>query len=299
MPLTGSEPVAVVAALAGAASFGSAGVLQHKATQEAPTQEPLHFHLLVDLFQIRAFRWGVLLSGVGFGLQVLALRVGPLILVQPLLVTGLLFYLGFASLIEHRRPDSIILIGAFTALVGLSVFLTVASPTAGAGSFRSAAALTLGLSLVAVVAVCLAVASRLRSELRALPLAAATAVCYGVTAGLVRSLLSSTDGAHVLTNWQLYAVLVTGPAGFLFNKIAFETGVLGSVATATITVGDTLVSFCIGIVWLGESISTERLDIVGEVLGLALLAAGVTLLAGRAQIVAERIKAGAPAPGAP
>ncbi|HEX5512669.1 MAG TPA: DMT family transporter [Actinomycetales bacterium] len=298
MALTGSEPVAVVAALAAAASFGAAGVLQHKATQQAPAQEPLHFHLLVDLFQIRAFRWGVLLSGVGFGLQVVALRFGPLILVQPLLVTGLLFYLGFASLLEHRRPDAIILVGAVTALVGLSVFLTVASPSAGAGSFESAAALPLGISLVAVVAVCLLVASRLRSELRALPLAAATAVCYGVTAGLVRSLLSSIEGAHVLTNWQLYAALVTGPAGFLLNQNAFQTGVLGSVATATITVGDPLVSIGIGIVWLGESISTEPLDVVGEVLSLGLLAGGVTILAGRAQVVAERIKAGARAPGA-
>jgi drug/metabolite transporter (DMT)-like permease len=297
MALTGSEPVAVVAALAGAASFGSAGVLQHKATQEAPTEEPLHFHLLVDLFQIRAFRWGVLLSGLGFGLQVLALRFGPLILVQPLLVTGLLFYLGFASVLEHHRPDAIILVGAFTALVGLSVFLTVASPSAGTGSFESVAALPLGLSLVAVVALCLGVASRLRSEVRALPLAAATAVCYGVTAGLVRSLLSSTQGTDVLTNWQFYAALVTGPAGFLLNQNAFQTGVLGSVATATITVGDPLVSIGIGIVWLGESISTGGLDIVGEVLALALLAGGVTLLAGRAQIVAERIKAGARAPG--
>ena len=295
MALGGSEPIAVVAAVAGAASFGAAGVLQHRATQEAPPREPLRFHLLIDLFKFPAFRWGLLLSGLGFGLQVLALRFGPLILVQPLLVTGVLFYLGFASLLERRRPDSLIVIGAFTALVGLIVFLAVASPSAGSDSFQSAAALPLGLSLVAVVALCLVIASRLRSEVRAVPLAAATAVCYGVTAGLVRSLLSSTQGVEALTNWQLYAALVTGPAGFLLNQNAFQTGIFGSVATATITVGDPLVSIGIGIVWLGESISTGVRAVVGEVLGLALLAGGVTLLAGRAQVVAERIKAGAPA----
>lgn len=282
--------VAVPAAVAAAAAFGSAGVLQHRATHETKQRKPLQPGLLVDLIRLPAFRWSVVLGGLGFVFQVTGLRFGPLILVQPLLVTGVLFYLVLASALGHRRPDRWLMLGALTALAGLAAFLVVARPVGGGQRFANGQALPLGIGLVVVVAACIVAATLVPSEIRSLPLAVATAVCYGVTAGLVRSLTGLSFGADLFTHWELYAVAVVGPAGFLLNQNAYQSGSVGSVALATITVGDPLVAIGIGVVWLGESIASDAWSIVGEVLALAVMAGGVLLLTRRAQDVARQIQ---------
>lgn len=281
--------VSIIAALCAAASFGAAGAFQHQATQQAPPHKALRPGLLVDLIRMQGFRSGVLLGALGFALQVAALSFGPLTLVQPLLVTGMLFYIGFACWLEHRPPDLRLIAGALAALVGLSAFLVVAQPESGTGRFDSAAALPLGIGLVVVVASCLGIASRLKREVRALPLAGATAVCYGTTAGLVRSLTSMQFG-DLWTSWELYAVIIVGPCGFLLNQNAFQVGLLGAAAIATITVGDPVVSIGIGIAWLGEGIGSAPGQIGGEIAALAVTAAGIGLLAHRAQEIAARLE---------
>jgi drug/metabolite transporter (DMT)-like permease len=281
--------VAVPLAVGAAAAFGGAGLLQHHAAQEAPESGPLNPRLLRDLLRVRGFVWGIVFSAIGFLLQVAALRFAPLAVVQPLLVTGVLFYLGFARIFLHHTIDAILVTGALMALVGLSGFLLAAQPSAGSGRVAGAGALALGVALLAVVALCLALSQRLDNELRALPFAVATAACYGTTAGLLRSLLLS-DLSQLFKQWQLYAVVVVAPAGFLLNQNAFQEGRLGSVSVATINVGDPVVAILIGTVWLGDRIAGGPLRTTAEILLLALMAAGVLLLAGRAQRVADRLR---------
>lgn len=105
--------VAVPAAVLAVACFGSAGYLQHRATHKAVVHKPLEPGLLADLIKRTELRVSVLLGAFGFLFPIVALRYRPLILVQPLLVTGVLFYLPIAP-----------------ALAGLSVFLVVARPRA-------------------------------------------------------------------------------------------------------------------------------------------------------------------------
>lgn len=282
--------VAVPAAVLAAASFGSAGVLQNRATHKTAERKPLQPGLLVDLVKLSGFRLSVVLGAVGFVLQVVALRYGPLILVQPLLVTGVLFYLLLASALGNHRPDRILLVGALTALGGLSAFLVIARPSGGRGNFNAGAAVPLGIGLVVVVAACLVASTRVPQEVRSVPLAVATAVCYGVTAGLVRSLASGGSGLDLLGQWQLYAIVVVGPAGFLLNQNAYQQGRLGSVSLAIITIGDPLVAIVIGMTWLGESISPTVWSVIVEIVALVVMAAGVVILAHRANEVGQRLE---------
>jgi drug/metabolite transporter (DMT)-like permease len=282
--------VAVVAAVGAAFCFGAAGVLQHAATHRIPERKALSPRILVDLITIRSFGFGVLLGAMGFALQVTALTFGPLIVVQPLLVTGVLFYLLFAARIRRVHPDPGLVAGILMALVGLSVFLLVARPSGGGGQIAVGDALPLGIGLVVAVLGCVSVASRMRSERRTLPLAGATAVCYGVTAGLVRSLTTSGLNSSVWHQWELYAVVVIGPAGFLLNQNAFQKGTVGSLALGIITVGDPLVSIAVGVLWLDERLSTGVLPVIGQVVAVAVLVAGVFVVCARAQAVAEQIQ---------
>lgn len=282
--------IGVPAAVAAAASFGLAGFLQHGAARKTTRHNPLHPGLLLDLVKFKQFNVSIVLSAAGFGLQVLALRFAPLSVVQPLLVTGVVFYLGCAAVARHHRIDRGLLGGALLALVGLSVFLLVAQPSEGNAEFDGSAALPLGLALVFVVLVCLVVASRLSDELRALPFAVATAVFYGITATLVRSLVATSSWADLFTEWQLYAVIIVAPAGFLLNQNAFQVGPLGAVAVATTTVGDPIVAIVAGVTWLGESLADGPANVVLEVAALMMMTAGVAVLTRRSQQVADRMR---------
>lgn len=280
-------------ALAAAAFFGGASLLQHQATHEVPEGSPLRPSLLVELVRIPGFRYGVICAATGFALQIIALHAAPLAVVQPILVTGVLFYLLWATVFFDRPVDPMLVLGAVLALVGLSGFLVIASPSAGSSNISGAAVVPLGIGLAGVVVICLAVATRVQHENRSIPFAIATAVFYGVTAGLVRSLVTLPfDGVSGLfTHWQLYAIVVVGPLGFLLNQNAFQEGVVGSVAVGVITVGDPMVSIGLGVAWFGDRLSGGAGAIAAEVVLLMVMAGGIVILTHRANLMAATIRA--------
>lgn len=286
---SGLEYVAAVPlTLTAAACFGTAGYLQHSVARAVPAagvSQPRR--LLLELLARPIFRVSLGLSVVAFALQVTALSMAPLAIVQPLLVTSVLCYLAAASVAMRRPPDAVLVLGAVVALLGLAGFQVLARPGRGHGGFEGPAALALGIALCATVVLALALARRLSGEYRAIPIAVATAVCYGVTATLLRGMLVSSSPLSVLAQWQLYAAMVVAPTGFLLNQGAFHEGAVGSVAVTVITVGDPVVSIAAGALWLGESLQGGTVRAVLEVLSLVVMTGGIALLANRAQRVAQ------------
>jgi drug/metabolite transporter (DMT)-like permease len=285
-----SVAAGVPAAVASAGCFGTSAVLQFRVTHQIPPRPAGRPGLLLELVRHPAWRWSVVLAAAGFALQVLALRLAPLILVQPLLVTGVLWYSLLTALVYHRAPDRVVLSGVVLCLASLAAFLVLAQPSAGgtAGLDRLSSGLPLAAGLAAAIAVCLSLASRVDPLWRAIPLSIAAGICYGVTAGLVRSLAPSfADGvAAVFGHWQAYAICVLGPIGVLLNQNSYQVGRIGAVTLVIITVVDPLVSIGVGILWLDEGIRTGAGPIIGEVLALGTLVVGVLLVALRAPHVA-------------
>lgn len=273
-------------ALGAAAAFGASSVLQFCATHRTPEQPAGRPSLLLHLVRQRTWRWSVVLAGVAFGLQVAALSLMPLIFVQPLLVTGLLWYVLLHAMLDRRRPDPKILLESVLCLVALSAFLLLARPTAGQGKGLSSltSAVLLGITVIGSVALCLVAALGLDRRWRPLPLALAAGICYGVTAGLISSLAFHFNGSplSVLGHWQLYALIVLGPFGVLLSQNAYQAGPLGAPALATMIVADPLVSLGIGLAWLDERMRTGPWEVTGQVLALAAMAGAVFLLARRA-----------------
>ncbi|WP_020576524.1 DMT family transporter [Actinopolymorpha alba] len=285
---------AIPVAIAAAAAFGGAAALQHRAARRAPDAGLLSPRLLMELLKQEGFIPSIGLAILGICLQAFALWLGPLAVVQPVLITGIFFFIAFRSAQRRRRPDGRLILGAVIALVGLSVFLLIAQPSGGHAGFDTSAALPLGLGLVAVVGSCLVLATWLRGDARVIPIAVAAAVCYGVTAGLIRSLATTLDGDPVAfaSQWQLYAIAIVGPAGFALNQQAFQKGLLGVVTVTIITVGDPAVSIGVGAAWLGESLRGGAWATLGEVVSLLVVAGGVLLVAARSQRITQRLQAG-------
>ncbi|GAB2751667.1 DMT family transporter [Salinifilum aidingensis] len=278
--------VAVPTAVLGAASFGLASAVQHRVTKQVPAERTLNPKLLVDLIRKPIWVISVLTVIVGLSLQVVSLAYGPLVLVQPLLVTSVLFGAAFAAWMAHRRLDAVLVVGALACSGGLAAFLLLSRPSGAGHALTADSLLPLALLLGAVVVAALVFAQMVRGELGAVALALATGVFYGVTAALMKVVagqVRSTGLAEPFLHPMLYVVCVIGPMGFLLSQQTFQRSRVISPALAVITTVDPLVSAAIGVRWLGEHVHFSTGILAGEVVAILAIVVGVVVLAHRGE----------------
>lgn len=275
---------AVVAAMAAALAFGLSAVLEQRSTRQVRERPVLAPQLLWDLAK-RPLWWAALAATVaGVALQMLALHLGPLALVQPVLVCGLLFAVLMASAVVHRRPDRATLAGAACCTVGLAGFLASARPGTGRETVSLPAAVPLAAVLAAVLAGCLGVARLGPRRYRPIALALACGTVYGVTAFMFKLAPSSLHHgfSQPARAWPLCALVIVAPLGYLLSQNVFQATAVLSPVLAVITVADPLVSIGIGHLWLDEPIAAGAGSVAAEAISLLLMAAGITALARRA-----------------
>ncbi|UKD56284.1 MULTISPECIES: DMT family transporter [Amycolatopsis] len=287
MTVTGmSLVVAVPAAVAGAACMGLASAAQARATKEVETGKPLDLTLFKRLVGRPLWLIGIAATILGLVLQLVALAFGPLLLVQPLLVTSLMFA-GLASArLERRRPDRTMSAGGLLCVAGLAAFLVIARPSGNGETLVSGGdLLPLGIALAALTLVSLVVAASTNSgSWRVLGLAVATGVLYGLTAGLMKVVAGQFRVGidEPFRHWTLYLVCVVGPLGFLLSQNTFQQGRFLTPALAVITALDPLVGVAIGLSWMGESADGRPLALFGEALAGLVIVVGIALMSTRA-----------------
>jgi drug/metabolite transporter (DMT)-like permease len=271
-----------VAAVAAALVFGAASVADQRSTKRVQRRRALSPRIFVDLARQPLWLVSIVGTVLGFALQVLALRFGPLALVEPLLVCDLIFAVLVNSYLRNRW-DPGLLGGVIATAVGVAGFLVIARPTNGQSTVSFFVVLPLGAGLAAAVIGCLAVAAR-NETLRPLALALACGINYGVAAFLVKLVVSDVSGGlpALLTDWPIYALAVVGPLGFLLNENAFQQGTLIAPVLSIITVCDPLISIALAALWLDEKLNSTPAGIAGEVISLLLMVAGIVIVAHRA-----------------
>ena len=284
-----SQLIAVVASLGGSLVFGVSTVAEQRGTQRVKTRPPLSPRLLLDL--VRQPLWVAAIGAtlVGFALQVVALRFGPLALVEPILVSGLIIAVLISAALR-KRWDRVMIAGVFACAVGVAGFLAIARPAGGRSDVRLVAVLPLGVGLAAVLASCLVVAWRHQAA-RPIALALACGIDYGVAAFVVKLLTADFSGGlpYVLSNWPIYALAIIGPLGFLLNQNAFQQGVLLAPVLAIITACDPLVSIALAHFWLDEKLSGSPLAVAGETTALVVMVSGIVVLAHHAPVVVRQL----------
>jgi drug/metabolite transporter (DMT)-like permease len=260
-------------------------VAEQRGTKRVKTQRALSPKILLDL--VRQPLWVIAIGGsvLGFALQVVALRYGPLALVEPLLVCDLIFAVIIASYLR-RRFDPVIFSGVLATAAGVAGFLVIGRPTNGVATVGFFVVLPLAAGLVACIAGCLAVAKR-SDDLRPLALALACGICYGTAAFLVKLVVTDVSGGlpHVLSDWPIYALAIVGPAGFVLNQDAFQQGTLLAPVLAIITACDPIISIALAYLWLNERLSSSPAAIAGEVIALLVMVTGIYVLAHHSPMV--------------
>jgi drug/metabolite transporter (DMT)-like permease len=265
-------------------------VAEQRGTKRVRARRALSPKILLDL--VRQPLWVMAIGGsvLGFGLQVVALRYGPLALVEPLLVCDLVFAVIITSYLR-RRLDPVTFAGVFGTVAGVTGFLAIGRPTNGVSTVSFYVVLPLAAGLVACLAGCLEVARR-NNDLRPLALALACGICYGTSAFLVKLVVSDVRGGlpHVLTDWPIYALAIVGPAGFVLNQDAFQQGTLLSPVLAIITACDPIISIALAYLWLKERLSSSPAAIAGQVISLLVMVAGIVVLARHSPMVVKKLE---------
>jgi len=273
---------AVVAALLGALGYALAAVLQHQEATRLPADTGgSELRLLLHLAGRPRWLAGVAATGVAASLHVLALRWGPLVLVQPIGVTGLLFALPLAAVVHDRPVSKRELLAAVAVVVGLIGLLTaVQVPHTGPRmSDEATPLLSAAIGLVTLAATLLG--RRLSGRPRAVVLALAAGVAFGITSALVRVVASSTALAGLpdgLLDWPTAAVLASALAGLTLLQSAYRAGSLGAVLPL-VTIVDPLVAIGVGQLLLGEPIRMTVPGALGAAMSAAVLVVATTYLA--------------------
>lgn len=223
---------------------------------------------------------GIVCDAAGLVLQILALHRGALSVVQPLLLTSLVFALLIRGRVEHRRIGRREAMWALILTGDLSCFILLAHPVQAGGPAQPARAVIAAALGVVVVGTCLFFGRRLRAGgWRAAILGSAVGVIYAATAALIKAAgdIGARGVLDLLAGWQLYAVIVVGALGLVLSQLAFQAGPLTASLPATAT-ADPLLSVVVGVFVYGETIRQGSVNVVLLSALLALLGVAVVQL---------------------
>jgi len=293
-----STSSATATALASALALGISAVADRRSTKRVRRRKGLSPAIFADLVRQPLWLVAIAANVVGFVLQVVALKLGSLALVQPLLVFDLVFAVLISWLLDRRakvrrpggsRPTVLLFAGVGATTAGVAAFLAVGRPSAGTANAGASVVVPLVIGLAVVVGGCLAVAAR-QPKLRPLAIALACGVNYGVAAFAVKLVTSEFGGgaAKVLTNWPIYVLAVAGPLGYLFNQYAFQQGRSLAPVQSIITSADPIISVALSILWLDVVLRDSPAAVFGEVASLAVMVGGIVLTAHNSSQVAGR-----------
>jgi hypothetical protein len=289
--------LAAVLALIAAALLAVATVAQQRVAASVPDERARGLGLLRVLVRRRMWWYGMLGDVGGYLAQAAALGFGAVLLVQPLLVTTLLFALPLSARWAGRRPGRAELGWAGALAVSLAVFVVVGNPTDGVDRAALPQWLPVGSVLAVLLAVLLVVGMRSRGTARAVSLAGATGLCYGAAAAFTKGVLGEFDAGvvAVLTSWELYALVAVSVVGTLLQQSAFQAGGLGA-SLPIMTVGEPVVAVVIGTTVLGEQLRADGLQWALIGLLVVVMAVATTALA---RAAASGYAAGADGDAAP
>ncbi len=244
--------VAVFLALGAALVFAVGAVAQQ---QEAADVEAHGSGFVSGL--LRSPRWWAATVGDGCGylLQAAALGVGSILIVQPLLITSLVFSLPLSARWNARPIRRRDLAWAGVIAGGLAIFLLVGNPGGGRNRNDFAHWLPSVVACGLLVGLGLALAATGGERRRSIGLAVVAGTMFGFASALTKTLMFQLDGGvgPLLHSWETYAVLGTGGIGLLCQQLAFQAGSLEISFPAAIVL-DPVVSVAVGMAALDERV---------------------------------------------
>ncbi|HET7072583.1 MAG TPA: DMT family transporter [Mycobacterium sp.] len=251
--------VAIFSALL-AAFWAAVGIVtRQRVAQDMPADQAMSEKLLPSLLREPLWWAGTLAAVAGYVFQAVALAHGSLLLVQPLLVSSLLFALPLSARVCHQHISRADWGWALVLTAALSVFVIVGRPHEGHNR-PPVQAWTLALVvIVPLVTVCVVAARRASGRVRAMLLAVAVAVLLGMIAVLTKICTHrfAVGGWHgLLTVPAPYVLVALAAILTVVQQSAFHAGSL-QASVPIMLVGEPMVAVLLGVVVLGEYLTVR------------------------------------------
>jgi drug/metabolite transporter (DMT)-like permease len=251
------DELAAVLALLAAVTFALAATLWQKAALSltgVSIRHPKSF-----LFLLTRWVWllGLAAQIVGIVLQAAALDRGRVSIIQPLLVTTVIWALPLGYFLTNQAIGTREMVGAAIIVVGLALFASFGDPAAGVDNAPGSDWTAAILVILAACAALLLFANRRSLSTRAAVLGTIAGLLYGLSATLMKPVVEGlhADGlVDVIAGWEFWVWAGAGLVGFFVQQLSLATGRLVP-SVATVSVANPVVS-----VMLGALVLQERLD---------------------------------------
>ncbi len=278
----------IVLALLSAALFGTGVALMQRPAAEVPAELAARPGLLLRVIRQPMWLLGVAAEIAGFVFQLVALRHGSLVVVQPLLTTSLLFTIALVGAWTRQGVTATEWAALIAVVAGLALFMVVASPSdRSSGSADPTDWVITGLSIGAAVAVLVWYGVRATGRAKATALGLAAGLSDAFMAVLTKAFAHVTDQGVVsaLTSWAPYALCAAGLTAMLLTQTAYQAG-RPKVSLPIITVADPLVSCGIGVALFGEALKFTEARAPFVLMAIGIIATGLMVLS-RSDVAAE------------
>ena len=254
---------------------------------------------LLALARQKFWLLGTLALLAGYLFQAIALDNGRLAVVQPLLVTTIVFALPLGYFLTNQEVHRREIMGAAVVVLGLAFFTVVGDAAEGNDNAPAREWFVAVVVFGVIAAALLVLGGRGDVSKKAALYGACAGVLYGLSASLCKptvEILSDGGASAVLESWEFYAFAGAGILAFLVQQVSLATGKLAP-AVATVSVCNPLVSIVIGTLLLDERLAEPTWHKVVAYAGLGVALAGAVAIS-MATEGAKETPEPAPAPAA-
>ena len=262
------------------------GVFQRKGSGKPKPDELYKKDIILKTSKNSVWQIGVLTEALAAVLEVVALYFGSLIIVEPLLMTNLIFLMVILQLKYKIAVSPREWSGVIAICLGISLFLIVSNPKSGVPSYG-----LIWLAPTIIVATLITtgaiITRRLKqSEKRGAAGAITAGLSLGLTAALTRlAMVELHSGIYVFfTHWPIYALIISAVVSVITIQVGYASGPL-KITQPVLEVVSPIVSILIVLLIFRHSISMTPLAILLESVGFIIAAGGVVVLGSSARLI--------------
>lgn len=269
-----------------ALAFAVAAALQQFEAAKQPADQELKIGLLGRLLKKPIWLAGIGAQVVGYVMQLVALGLGPIVVVEPIRALQIVFALPLGIRFTHQTATRRDWLSALLITAGIAVFIIVADPrggetTPGWYKWVIATAVVVGVGVGCVVA-----GKFTTGGARSALWGTAAGIFFGFQIALLKRVtITFTQGGDIwnnildmLTEPFVYGAIIFVITGFLLVQSAFQAGSLENTI-ASYTALDVIVSVMLGVYLFEEQLNHEDWRIAVIILSFIAIIVGIVMLA--------------------